>query len=199
MPTTANGPVWTDIATFALAAAVFVVTVWNILYVRIQTRNLQTQTDLLSRAIQLTQNEQRAWLGVTAIRANWDVLPPIITLVLTNRGNSPALKVRHEVRLITKPLDDPFCCDDVANAELIPKGSTTTILPGESYNIGPGITDDRGKEVIEALQSGDRAVYIFGWVEYQDVFEKCHRTTFARYALLAVPGWAHTDFYNEMD
>jgi len=195
----APSPSLTDYIVAFCTVAIVGATIWQMCYVRTQTANLRVQTDLLYRAMQLTQNEQRAWVGITAIQPNWDVSPPMIKVVLTNRGNSPALKVRHEVRLITKPLDEPFCCDDITNADPIPKGSTTALLPGASYNVAPGLTQGQAIVVLQALQVGHRDVYLFGWIEYQDVFERCHRTTFARYALDFPPVWAHTDFYNEMD
>ena len=192
-------PTLTDYIVAGCTVAIVIATVWQICYIRIQTANLSTQTDLLSRTISLAQSEQRAWVGATGVEANWEDSPPRITVLLTNRGNSPALMVRHEVRLLTKPTDQPFSLDDVANAKPIREGSTTVILPGESYRIGPEVTEQAEKEARNALRVADSAVYVFGWVEYQDVFHKRHQTTFARYRLIRPPVWAHTAIYNEMD
>ena len=144
-----------------------------------QANSLSRQVAALSETIELMKNDQRAWVG--GIEPRLDAGPPIKAIIaLRNFGQSPALKIKSKVELRIKglqevPPDPPPVEGPGSTSVLQPtQEMTTDCTPDKPV----GIADITGRKV---------AAYFVGRIEYEDIFEESHHTTFA-YIFKPVPG-----------
>jgi hypothetical protein len=124
--------------------------------------------------------DQRAWVGPTDITLNEMHAPnPISAKVsITNSGKTAALRAR--VTYILHPSDVPLNIEEYAKhpVEGEPKVRPPfTLFPNATMVLLPstGSTDDLG---IRGVNDGRKLLYLFGRIEYHDVFNTVHETRF---------------------
>jgi hypothetical protein len=136
--------------------------------------------------------DQRAWIGVVAVRKiDFQQNPIDLGVDLANTGKTPAFNVKS--RIVVK---------------FIPKGEAVTItylpirlpnyrdtlFPGMVTTLRPTSTPPIPATIAEEVKSGSTVIYYYGWITYDDVFHQSHRTEFC---LEKTPGGGSTcDKYN---
>jgi len=166
-----------------------------------QSRILGQQTVILDRTIEMSRNDQRAWVG--PLKAS---LPDIkkgstapITVTIRNSGKSPALGLEFAGSCVAQPSDKPFAPTYGPSREPLP--ASRAVLPPDTELTVPlctpaPLTEEEVKGIIE---SGKTAVYAYGKITYKDVFRRPHHTTFAYLLNPSHSGWRALNAYNEMD
>lgn len=158
-----------------------------------QTGVMSRQTDIMTEQLRL---DQRAWVGPVEV-ATPDKPTELYGVWLANSGKTPALKV------ITK-----------VSQQLIPASATFTPAyhptkePGSASVLHPGmrIRADSVARLVDFLPQerqqvsrGSHRFYLYGRIEYWDVFERPHWTTFCLYMATDLKSFRVCDRYNDAE
>jgi hypothetical protein len=153
------------------------------------------QLRLFSRQVTV---EQRAWVGINAIRIRTEFRPeePIRFEVRSeNTGRTPALNVVIKKIVSSDPPNQETI--DIPIDELEP--TKIVISPGNKFS---GLTKPvRLTETeIEAIKENRARIYIFGTIYYEDIFDRGHKTTYcAFYTSEYHPHVEFCPWFNHMD
>jgi hypothetical protein len=171
-----------------------------------QMKAAQTAQD----AVKLTENQsmldQRAWVAFTVVNGTPQVNQPFIVRVTAqNSGKTFAKKLRTSVVF---QAGDAGTKPDYSH-ELNPKNAfqsatllapnasyeTTSIVTGEGSNpYHPNLTADQ----LDKVKTGKTVVFIFGRLDYVDIFKNPHWTTFCDYLDQDLT-WEGCDEHNDAD
>ena len=170
--------------------------------------NLNQSKSALQATIDIARQDQRAWIGTIAILPEFkdatnnpiyikEGFPAKFEVVLTNSGKSPALKVRSQVRFITRPSEIKFSPD--YGKSLHPE-SVSVIQPQEKSNLpAPPAPKPFAALDIDAYKSRKWILYLFGKITYEDIFRIPHRTNFCFYLDSTLDGFISYKEYNDAD
>ena len=123
--------------------------------------------------------DQRAWVGHidSSVSEVKEEAPITFKITLSNSGKTPALRVRTEISSAHGP----------ATANFIPRYTK----PTPQMRRGVGVIQPGGKAVIEQktgpvtyiekLRDGANLYYVFGRIDYEDIFGRPHWTTYCLY------------------
>jgi hypothetical protein len=145
---------------------------FGVIYV-VRAFRVATEANVLTRLALIEENRAYISIGETNPITQHDRVR--ITQTWTNGGNTPAVRARTHVSWIclTAPLPDDFDFPDL--------GTTQSVL----FFIGPHGTFYSSPlwvhtSLIDRTARGETYIYLWGWVDYDDVFEKTprHRTEF---------------------
>ncbi len=124
-------------------------------------------------------NSERAWLILSDIRLvaaphNWR---NSVTFCIHNCGKTPAFITAVYVNFAPVPiLPEPWDCGGIRH--LIPEGAPvppdTKTQTLEVYTQGHGLIE---ADEITAIEKGDLGLYFLGKVEYRDIYQRGHQTT----------------------
>ena len=166
---------------------------------------LEQSKRALDASIEISRRDQRAWVGMTEVTPEWrdaEGKPLFIKegaryhvgVTIVNSGRTPALKVRSRMRLMSFP-DNKFVADyqnvneRVSIGVLPPQGKfTLTSLP--SYRI-------INASDITSLKNGSVILYLYGEIEYEDIFRIPHRTTYCSFLAPTLDNFLVHSTYND--
>jgi hypothetical protein len=137
--------------------------------------------------------DQRAWMGISqpTLSAN----PGQVLVVIKNYGKSPAKNVEAFIHLEIDRREMPFVCkigktndkSDIHGMSVMVPGEPSTLQTDPRHSaIPPPILTDLGNGTLEARFSGR--------IDYQDVFDRPHYTTFCQ---VFFPDLQHARMYKE--
>ena len=122
-------------------------------------------------AVEQARLDQRAWVGDTGV--NWNKFSetetPTATADIVNSGKTPALGVSMEMAVRMLPANVPF---EPSYDEPLGVGSKVAIQPQQKVTISnpPDSKFLFTKERMEVIRNGTFRLYVYGRVEYRDVF-----------------------------
>jgi hypothetical protein len=124
--------------------------------------------------------ERRAWMGVGEIMALETGSDTRVhaSVPLINSGATPALHVRARVSLLYQKPEAPFDIDK-AMATLFTLPSTAVIHPGSKMTADAAGSIPEG--LMNAIEAGTVRLFLFGIIDYCDIFGTAQRTTFCVY------------------
>lgn len=157
---------------------------------------------LADRALEINQKlfqiSERARVHIKAVALSLQSNAPIKALLtIENFGKTPANRLEVTATLETRadalpdnPQDDPS----------IHEHPSTNLMPSDIHGmslIGARPMSDAG---VTAINEGKGFVYVFGHMEYEDVFGKAHKTTFcAQYNPKVPDQFNFCAYYNSAD
>ena len=164
---------WPDVIVALCTVAIVYATFRQIAIFHRQTSLLQRQQDLMEKTIQLTENDQRPWVGATDIEVISESLDEPggyrVRVLWKNSGKTPALNLRGEVGLGVEP-----------GIYVMTTRSVGNLFPGASLTSFASIVIESSSA--RQIEGGVALLYLSGIVLYDDVFGgKDHHTeaTFA--------------------
>ena len=116
--------------------------------------------------------ENRAWIGMKSME--FQNVPDGVDLVASyeNSGNTPAkVTVVYEARNLSEPP-----ADDIPYTPIAHSGSVLALFPKTQYS--GLVAHFKGMPVIPDPKTPDDQFYIFGSLDYDDIFGHHHRTNF---------------------
>jgi len=160
-----------------------------------------TQADASFKAnIEMSRNDQRAWIGVSAV----DGLPKLnepslIAIRFKNTGRSPAQNVHVLSRYLPTPKGSEFKFD----LEEVPEQSNGLIPPGAEFSAfafpGPNPTAKLKKTDMDAATNGSYVVHVIAKATYDDAFGRPHWVTFCAQLATDAKSWKACSDYNDAD
>lgn len=166
---------------------------------------VQVAKDALKANIDMAHREQRAWVGPTRIvrpESKDATDEPIFIkkglsarfeIIIVNSGKSPAREVKADKNCFLLPLKD-----QLVPKYTHPKISVGVLQPNMSYRlittISPLPTSD-----IDSIKNGDKILYVFGKITYEDIFRIPHWTTFCMKLIPSLDNFSACDTYNDAD
>ena len=166
---------------------------------------------LTRRAVQNSQDalrlDQRAWVGAIEVE-NPSLTDesrlvylkegfPLKFGVVTNTGKTPAVKASTIINWRIMPPNLEFS-PDYGQGTPSPALSLTVIQPQMRLTISPGQDENRPtKQDIADLKSGERIFYLFGMINYSDIFDKPHSTKFCVRLMPSLDVFGSCKTYNE--
>jgi hypothetical protein len=167
--------------------------------------SLEQSKRALDSGIEISRKDQRAWVGMMEINPKWkntDGKPLFIKegaryhvgVTIVNSGRTPALKVRARMRLMSFP-DNKFVTDydnvkeGVSVGVLPPQGKFTLTSP-PSYKIF-------NASDVTSLKNGSKILYLYGEIEYEDIFRIPHRTTYCSFLAPTLDAFLVHSVYND--
>lgn len=99
---------------------------------------------------------------------------PTARINLQNVGQTPANRVISWVAMTSGPYPDAPLIDDPGDVERSP----TVLGTGVTYDLTVRLTDPLSSAELAELIHGSRAVFVYGQIQYEDVFGKIRETTF---------------------
>jgi hypothetical protein len=143
--------------------------------------------------------DQRAWLGVSQMSLNEMHAPDPVTamVTVTNFGKTPALHVKiiYTIHPSDTQVDiSEYSQHSVEKLDSKPL-SQSVLFPNANMMLFPSILnpDETG---IEAVKTGHKFIYIFGTIEYGDIFKETHSTHFCNLYNHNVKAFHTCDTYN---
>lgn len=143
-----------------------------------QNKAMLVQNSSILKQITLTQNEQRAWLGITTVTmTEFDKGKGTITAGFINTGRTPAYNViAYSSCKLWAPKDIETFFQNLKPGEI---HGGDIIMPDTTHTFPTSFTVDSGHE--KEIQKGEERIYFFGKVTYQDVFNTTHTTTWCQF------------------
>ncbi len=140
---------------------------------------LTIQTGLTRDTMRL---QARAWVSIPGVVGKNEIqvgAPLSVGVKITNSGSSPALKMRLRITIAEVPKtlisDLPRQMSDGQSVR-----SPAVLYPGQEVEGRTGYVNGEAisKALIDALACGDVKVFIYGRVDYEDVFGRAHSSKF---------------------
>lgn len=148
--------------------------------------SLEQSKRALDASIEVSRSDQRAWVGMTEVAPEWrdaDGKPLFIKegahyhvgVTIVNSGRTPALKVRSKMRLWSFPANNKFV-PDYGNVT----AQSVGVLPPQGKFIITSLPSLKiiNTSDIASLKNGSQILYLYGQIEYEDIFGIQHRTTY---------------------
>jgi hypothetical protein len=167
--------------------------------------NLEQSKQAIDASIEISRRDQRAWVGITEIIPPWrdPANNPLYikegsnfgaSVTIINSGKTPALNIRSKIRLMAFPRNHKFA-PDYGNVQgqsvgvLQPQGKfKATSLP--SYQ--PVNASD-----ITSLKNSAMILYLYGEIQYEDIFKISHRTTYCSFLAQTLDSFVVNSTYND--
>ncbi len=142
--------------------------------------------------------DQRAWVGIVQHGGPPKMIadvPYIWKFMVRNSGKTPALKVRNIIGYGEGLKGHTFV---PAYQTRGPEEKLTTVIqPGERIFLHPGPVI-MPQKAIDALKGGTVFVYVYGQIQYDDIFGATHCTMFCYVLGTELPHLASCTEYNEV-
>jgi len=170
-----NWPSWIQaVCTIAIVGVTFGYTY----YASEQVDQVKTSIKITSAQFRL---DQRAWLGITTnIKGVVEVGKPIFVSVgLKNTGKTPAKNITNTLRCGIINKNAPFVFPEKEDAPGIK--SKSLLSPQQEASMDGTAKGDNALGDWADVVSGVRIFYIYGTVNYDDIFEKPHWLIFCLY------------------
>jgi hypothetical protein len=156
---------------FTAVLAAFTAALWR------STDNLWAAGERQLAHLELSSERQlRAYVLPDVERSNYSELlgpDPTFNVWLKNSGQTPAHKVRSWASIKSAPF--PLLTPLIAKDNIGPQ-SEAILAPGASQVIVIQLGKPLPDELKSRLENGSNAIYVFGCIEYVDVFGKPHFT-----------------------
>jgi cytoskeletal protein RodZ len=169
-------------------------------------RQAVTSKIALETSIQMSRNDQRAWVGpVDTTSVTYfdqsrkayveEGLVTTLGVIITNSGKTPALEVTNLQRMDILPAAKRFVAD-YPGAVTAP--STSVLQPGAKVLL-KSLPSDKPipKEFIDRFANGELILYFHGFITYKDIFAQSHKTTFCSYMGRDLKTMNACETYNE--
>jgi hypothetical protein len=164
------------------------------------TKAAKAAEDSVTLARDMSRLDQRAWVAPSGISGLLKADQPFVCSIrIKNTGKTFAryTQVNAQVGSAKKGMDPPFdkLGDPPANGKM---PVTITLAPNGEYELLTDPTRSFNQQEIENIRdNGD--FFVFGRIDYTDVFDRSHWTTFCfRYDLLT-DGYDHYGKHNDAD
>lgn len=164
-------------------------------------RSVSQGQEALNATIEQFRLDQRAWIGPNhmAIREMHAPDPIVAEVTISNSGKTPAIKTN--VVYVLHSSDKTLNINEYAKHPIEPAPPAKpllTLFPGTSLLLIPqtGTTDEAG---IQSVANGRKYLYLFGRVEYYDVFNVKHETRFCSLYDPRTKAFGPCDSYNFAD
>jgi len=138
---------------------------------------------VLDANIKRDRLDQRAWVGIIKHGEPTEIVPDVghfWYFLARNSGKTPALSVKYIATFWAETKGERFV-PVYPSAEPVKVTSVTVFQPGERQWLMGGPLPVR-RETLEMLKNGTALLYIYGQIQYDDVFGDIHCTMFC-YAL----------------
>ena len=191
---------WTDVAMVILTAFIAGAALWSAWIFQGQLNEAGKQTAAVERQM---RQEQRAWVGIidlTDIKVRVGEYPSF-TVVVVNNGKTPALHVHAETTARSIPQWQKIAFEYPPRVGV---QSDTAIQPNAQVFLKDVGAAAYGDQKITQLQfdagrSGKMIAYIYGRMDYLDIFQTLHHTTFCAVLMPDLRSYAWCDQYNNAD
>lgn len=134
----------------------------------------------IDKAESRSRLDQRAWMGIESISGKPEVDKPfIISIKFKNSGDSPAknAKIQTWNQIDKSDIPPRF---DVVGQRIKGMDSTGIVAPGghviSSIKVYSG--EPITKTVFDSINNGERSVFVFGMLTYDDIFGQHHWITY---------------------
>jgi hypothetical protein len=162
--------------------------------------------DTINKTIEISRNDERAWLGIEAVNGVPELGKPfIITITMINAGRSPATHVRLTARYWPTKPNQSLTFDfgekpRYQSSGLVVPGAIigTSVFAGQEdipFHEPPPLV----KADIDGATNGAYTVHVIGKVSYDDIFNRSHWTTFCFQLTPNAKAWTACVKYNETD
>lgn len=148
----------------------------------------------LDASIEISRSDQRAWVGMTEILPQWvdSSNKPMflkegsyyqVGVTIVNSGKTPALNVKPKIRLLPFSSEDKFYPDfgDLKEqSDGVIEGQTVGVIqPQGALKLisAPSYKKVRSSD-LESLKNGSLVLFLYGEIQYEDIFGVAHQTTF---------------------
>jgi hypothetical protein len=135
----------------------------------------EVQTRITRRMLEIGE---RPWVGMESIKMTSAFVanePLTTAIVIRNTGSSPGINVVGKSRVAWGPGELP---EDPPYGEGDSPGSVGTLFPGNTVSHTLETTRGLSAQEIEAIKGGRMFFYVFGFIEYDDIFGKRHKTRY---------------------
>ena len=157
----------------------------------------------LDTSIQASRLDQRAWVGVDKSYITRMSDPFVSYVDLRNTGKTPAYNLRRaSAYMISGHVVDGPAPAFITTLEKTFKEKTAkrSLIPGGTTILESDDADSYVAKEWKAISEGQKFLYIYGRLEYDDVFLAHHTTTFCFYLRNpAEKQYAICEAYNEMN
>jgi hypothetical protein len=147
-----------------------------------QDQRLKQQADILAQALEMSRNDQRAWVGAlggVSLSEIREGIAPAGNATIKNSGKTPALHVETHVICRLQPQTEEFEAFYPPPEAQEPPRSRMVLQPQTEQQLPFRAASALTKEDIDDIISRTKILYIYGKVSYADVFRQCHCSTFA--------------------
>jgi hypothetical protein len=149
----------------------------------------------LDASIEISRDDQRAWVGVEGFTGSIAVGKPLdFTVAFRNSGKTPALglivRVRSEVRL--KGDKAPFAYPNVPRSRGVLQPNGIDSISSIDGHVLDQFTYSR-------IRSGEVIAYVHGLVSYNDIFFRAHWLKFCFFLTSNATSYQVCENYNDVD
>jgi hypothetical protein len=162
----------------------------------------KSSEDAINATRDTMRRDQRAWVGLLQMSGIPEKDKPYdVESILTNTGKTPAKKLVRLQRAIITARGTKFAPDYKAAMVDSPNPSVSILLPNQFFRGTTRISE--GKILlptdIDSIEQGDKTIYVFGKVCYEDVFGKKHWERFCDFYDPRAKAYPACSEYNEID
>ena len=163
----------------------------------------QQSRQSLDATIRNSHTDQRAWVGSgdTTFTIN-ESAPVVVHTLGRNVGKSPAVDVSSEISWVVKPTKmGPLKRENIVYGQWTKKLSNGTVFPGQNFGIDfieREIIPNQSS-IVNDLKNESSVFYIYGFIDYKDVFGVSHWTTFCYQTSREMKGVGTCAIYNDSD
>jgi hypothetical protein len=167
--------------------------------------SLEQSKRALDTSIEMSRRDQRAWIGLTELNAKWRdaANKPVyvkegetytVEVVIVNSGRTPALKVSIATEIVGRAAEENFVPPSYKNVK---RQSLGVLQPQGKFTIPLTSNGALNASAIESLRNGSQILYLYGEIQYGDVFGISHRTTYCSTLAPTFDLFRVYSFYNE--
>jgi hypothetical protein len=163
-------------------------------------KSLDQSRKSLEATIEMSRNDQRAWVGITSIsgpKAIKEESPFNINAIWGNFGKSPAFKVTCATGLRVQARRDTI--EPVYEKDTNALPSSAILWPSLTMSAAPDRPLYFDKQRTDDIRSGRQIIRAYGYATYEDAFGRHHRTEFACSYTPDDGGWRVLDTHNTAD
>jgi hypothetical protein len=196
------------LATIAIAISTGFYTYYARSQFVIMSNTLSHSQEVFDSAIENFHLEQRAWVGPMRVSSpkyehegkNVFVkkgLPLRCGVHIANSGKTPALKLRTRLSVSAINSDAEFHPEYVIDSS--DKDSITVLQPGMTLTLNFSSSLEIFSTNIDDFKEERRILYMYGVIDYEDIFGNPHSTKFCMYLAPDLMTFKGADTYNEAD
>lgn len=153
-------------------------------------------------SLRLTRQGQRAWIGVESMDIRLLEVGKQTVAEVSFVNSGPTFARAHKMRATMHGASDPFDVDLYAISPARPEAPLKSVhvfvpkIPTSVRVTGTNLLD---QTTMDRIQNGTVTLYVFGEVEYTDVFGVGHVTKYCGYWVPPKKKFASCEKYNEAD
>ncbi len=153
----------------------------------------------LDASILVARTDQRCWIGLQGIHYTIDAGKVIeSTIVFTNTGKTPAVNLRTRATMKPVPVGD---APDFQHIYSIVPQNHSPVAPNASIFTNPKDHSNipLAQDEVDAIKQGAAVVYIYGRIDYEDIFHVDHWISFCYSANTDLVNSSACKEHNEID